>query len=149
MKESVKITIEKVIHFWKISRIPTKTEIHSREKLERLFKTWKNLQKSASRKSDRQTENEMNFCKDIDKLFDIAHADAMNLIKEKEDREFLINQREGRVGYIGNIDRKTEKRVANSFERKEASERNAERKINAMLVDMRSKCQLVGQIIRN
>lgn len=43
----------------------------------------------------------------MDNLFDIAHADALQLIKIEEDKIFLQHQREiDRVGYMGGVDKK-------------------------------------------
>jgi hypothetical protein len=43
----------------------------------------------------------------LDNLFDIAYADAFQLIKIEEDKIFLKHQREpGRVGYLGGVDKK-------------------------------------------
>ena len=39
-------------------------------------------------------------------LFDIAHADALTIIRIQEDRDFLLAQREpGRRGYMGSVDK--------------------------------------------
>lgn len=43
----------------------------------------------------------------MNNLFDIAHKDALNIIKIEEDRQFLNLQRqEGRVGYMAGVDKK-------------------------------------------
>lgn len=39
-----------------------------------------------------QKKNEKEIVENLEKLFDIAHADALNQLKE-EDAQFLINQR--------------------------------------------------------
>lgn len=49
------------------------------------------------------------FTKELDKLFDIAHANAMNSNKIAEDREFLIDQRGERKMIMTSIDKKLEK----------------------------------------
>ncbi|KMQ83815.1 adenylate kinase 9-like protein [Lasius niger] len=44
----------------------------------------------------------------MEDLFDIAHANALEIIKIEEDRQFLISQRQkGRIGVIRGIDKKT------------------------------------------
>ena len=66
------------------------------------------------RASTTQTANKNVFCEEIDRIFDIAHADAMSLITIEEDRLFLINQRGERKGYMAGVDMalaKTEERV--------------------------------------
>ena len=127
VKESVKLAILQVLPFWQISRIPTKSELHAREKLEKLFLKWKGLQKHALRKTDTQIRKESDFLSEIDKLFDIAHADALSLIKIEEDKDFLLNQRSGRKGYIGSLDIELAEKEERALKRKEAAE-NYEKK---------------------
>ena len=51
------------------------------------------------------TEKEHVFEKSLNGLFDIAHQNALELIKIPEDREFLLAQREeGRRGKMGSVD---------------------------------------------
>ena len=58
----------------------------------------------------------------LDDVFDIAHADAMKIIKIEEDKLFLISQRKkGRPGSMSGGDRKLLKR-----ERKQASRNDQE-----------------------
>ena len=45
------------------------------------------LKKNASRKSDTQATNERSFVDILDDLFDIAHMNALKIIKIPEDRE--------------------------------------------------------------
>ncbi|GBM45488.1 hypothetical protein AVEN_210221-1 [Araneus ventricosus] len=72
----------------------------------------KKREKSACRRSETQEENERNFISDLNNLFDIAHANALEIIKIEEDRKFLLSQRErGRRGYLMGIDMKLAKRV--------------------------------------
>ncbi|GBN60140.1 hypothetical protein AVEN_271545-1 [Araneus ventricosus] len=76
-----------------------------------MYNYWRNLQKSAYRRSETQEENERNFISDLNNLFDIAHANALEIIKIEEDRKFLLSQREpGRRGCLMGIDMKLEKR---------------------------------------
>ena len=75
---------------------------------------------------------EKDFKADLENLFDIAHANALQMIRIEEDREFLLAQREeGRRGYMAVIDkqfaaqedRKKEKKSINDSE-KENKKRN-------------------------
>ena len=54
--------------------------IHARERVEKLFLPWKELQKAVLRKTDTQIRKEEKFTADLDKLFDIVHAKVVNLI---------------------------------------------------------------------
>lgn len=75
-------------------------------KLEKLFSEWKNLKKSKSRTTATQKKNEQEFIEKNEELFDISHANAMDIMDEEEDKKFLEMQRKkGRPGIIGGIDR--------------------------------------------
>jgi hypothetical protein len=64
------------------------------------------FQKAASRRTETQQLKEDAFSTGLD-LFDVAHVDALSLIKIAEDREFLLAQREkGRRGYLAGVDTK-------------------------------------------
>lgn len=92
-------TVKKVEEFWNRARIPTKHSQDIIKKVEKLFAEWQSLKKNANRRSKTQISNEEMFTSDFNDLFDIAHADALNLIKIPEDQEFLLAQREkGRHG---------------------------------------------------
>lgn len=48
----------------------------------------------------------------LSNLFDIAHANAMKIMTNEEDRQFLINQRGDRLGQIGSVDKASVKKQA-------------------------------------
>lgn len=59
----------------------------------------KNLQKTCKRRSPLQEKRERDFMEKFDDLFDIAAANAIDVINIEEDKLFLINQRKkGRPG---------------------------------------------------
>ncbi|GBM92099.1 hypothetical protein AVEN_96542-1 [Araneus ventricosus] len=61
-------------------------------------------------------------------LYDIAHADAFQLIKIEEDKVFLLRQREpGRVGFLGVIDKKLSEKQEKVLEKKEIKEKRREK----------------------
>ena len=94
--------------FWKNARIPTQRKDHIAEKVTKLFTEWANLKKNKENKKKRSSqliENENNFNKRLDNLFDVAHKNAMELIQIEEDRQFLLYQRDGRQGRMGTIDK--------------------------------------------
>ncbi|GBN23001.1 hypothetical protein AVEN_206718-1 [Araneus ventricosus] len=99
-------------HFLGESKDSNKQAIpHCVEKIMKMYNYWRNLQKSACRRSETQEENEHNFISDLNNLFDIAHANALEIIKIEEDRKFLLSQREPkRRGCLMGIDMKLEKR---------------------------------------
>jgi hypothetical protein len=75
------------------------------KKLEKLFCTWKGLKKTMD-VEEKQQCNEAKFLAEIVELFDIAHANALDLINNEEDNVFLLSQRKmGRPGYMGSVDK--------------------------------------------
>lgn len=104
-REASSTVIETVLEFWHRARIPTRAIQHCQQKLEDLFDEWRALKKNMSRQTETQRKNEAQFCDVLEDLFDIAHADALELVKISEDREFLIAQREkGRRGCMAGVD---------------------------------------------
>ena len=70
-----------------------------------MFFEWKGLLKHRKRTTSAHKEKEAQFVERLEDLFDIAHANALNIMKIKEDKDFLISQRQkGRLGSIGGID---------------------------------------------
>lgn len=58
-----------------------------------MFKGWQNLKKNKENKAKRSTSlkvRESNWSHDVVELLDIAHADASQMIKIKEDKQFLF-----------------------------------------------------------
>ncbi|GBO04693.1 hypothetical protein AVEN_19393-1 [Araneus ventricosus] len=75
-------------------------------KLVNVYQVWRDLQKNAKKLKGvfkQRQELESN----LDNLFDIAHADALQLMKIEHDRMFLERQREpGRPGHLSGVDKK-------------------------------------------
>lgn len=119
LKTSAELVIKEVLIFWEKARIKTRQDYHCVQKLLNVHTSWNTLNKNKNRTTETQKNYEKNFVETLDQLFDIAHADALNLLKG-EDKEFLINQRKPeREGCLTGVDVKanaTEKRRA---ERKE------------------------------
>lgn len=100
--ESATLVIKEVILFWEKARLPTQQSHRAVQKLTDLYKKWRKLQKNAGKFFNKEKEEA--FSRGLDNLFDIAHGDVMNMVDEKG-KEFLLNQRkDGRVGYIGDIE---------------------------------------------
>ena len=108
IKEAARLTVLEVFVFWEKGRIPCQLLKHCIPKVEKLYNEWRDLQKSASRKSKTQEEKVLQFTSKFDDLFDIATKDALSRMTIEEDREFLTMQRKkGRPGSIGGVDMKT------------------------------------------
>ena len=102
---SADAVVNKVTEFWEKARIPIIRKDHSIAKLQKLYVKYQQLKKGRKRRSPCQIQKEETFGKCLRDLFDIASADALSTIDNKEDRDFLIAQREpGRRGTLGSID---------------------------------------------
>lgn len=106
-REASVAVINTVMKFWDKARIPTRAVQHCQQKLEDLFDKWRALKKNRGRNTETQRKNEADFINSLDDLFDIAHSDALQLIKIPEDVDFLLAQREkGRRGSMVGVDMK-------------------------------------------
>lgn len=106
LRESSRLVVAEVSTFWQKARIPTHHEKHCIEKLEKLYNKWRDITKHHGRKTECQNRKETEFQDKLDDLFDIAHANAFELIKIQEDKEFLKKQREkGRPGCMLGTDK--------------------------------------------
>ena len=105
LHESAAAVIKEVSVFWDKARIPVRPQHHAIKQLETLHDKWQKLKKNAKRTSETQQCNVQAFVDELEDLFDIAHRDALSLIKIPEDRDFLLAQREkGRRGCMGAVD---------------------------------------------
>lgn len=127
VNESANLTIRECIIYWEKARIPTKSLPNCVKKLVALYQVWRNLQKDANKTQDVFEQRRQEFVTNINNLFDIAHADALQLIKINEDKIFLQRQREpGRPGHLAGVDKKlTEKEEKASFRNIQEQKRRA------------------------
>ncbi|KAE9528104.1 hypothetical protein AGLY_012526 [Aphis glycines] len=110
VKESSTVITQELLYFWKCARIPTMNDYNITPKIEKEYMNWRALQKGKSRRSQPQIKKEEVFKDRLTDLFDIAHLNALQIIKIDEDKKFLLAQREkGRKGCMIGIDRKLEK----------------------------------------
>ena len=102
IRQSLTSTIKEIATFWYKARIPTRDVQNCQTKQEKLFEGWCLLKKNKGRQSVKQQSREAEFLCKLDNLFDIAHANTMNIMKIKEDKQFLQAQREkGRKWLVG------------------------------------------------
>ncbi|KAG0725806.1 hypothetical protein GWK47_037884 [Chionoecetes opilio] len=75
-------------------------------KIEKLHGEYELLKKGRYRRSEAQISKEKDFEVLLDNLFDVAHGNALTMMTNQEDKEFLLAQREpGRRGRIlGGVD---------------------------------------------
>lgn len=93
LDNSAKLTIDECIIFWKKARIPTQEAKKCVSKLKHEYEKWRNIRKHASRTTDTQKKNEATYEKNLNHLFDIAKADALALMEDENDKQFLLRER--------------------------------------------------------
>lgn len=104
-RESARLVVREVMLFWDKARIPTRKECHCIDQLIDIYNNWSAIRKSKSRRNGLQERREKEFRDNLDDLFDIAHVNALECMKNQADKEFLTRQREkGRPGCMLGID---------------------------------------------
>ena len=123
-KDAVREVLTEVCEIWARARVPTADLRNIIPKLENLIKTYRNICRNKGRQGPAQITKEKDFESSISQLFDIAHHQAMELIRNDEDRVFLVDQRTTRKMCMGKVDKeltekeeRTEKRFQNEKER--------------------------------
>ncbi|KAL7644756.1 UNVERIFIED_CONTAM: hypothetical protein RMT77_004569 [Armadillidium vulgare] len=107
LRDSARITIQEVLVFWGKARIPTKHVKDAITKLEKLHAEWRNVQKDQDKQSEAAKNKINEFASKVDDIFDIAHQDALAMMKSEESKEFLLKQREkARPGSMLGVDLK-------------------------------------------
>ena len=117
VKQAVSSVTSDVLKVWEAARIPTQARQHVIKKLQSLYDDWLKLKKNKENKK-KQSENLLNkqteWNESLDNLFDIAHADALNIIDIEDDKKFLLLQREPkRKGKMAGEDKKFAKNIEN------------------------------------
>ena len=127
LKDSINKTTEMLLQVWGKARIPTKAPNHVVEHMRKLHAEWQGLKKLINRVSTSNLKNQQMFQECLGDLFDVAHRDAMLLVKIEEDRLFLEAQREkGRRGAMLGIDRNLTQQEERVRKRKAADEKRVE-----------------------
>lgn len=131
VRDACHATAVDVLEMWAKAHIPTRLKKHVVDKVESMFREWEKLRKNKENKAKRseglqQKENE--WKEGLEDLFDIAHADTMELMTIEEDKEFLQAQRKkGRPGKLGSLDTALLKKEALAQKRQEDKERRRKR----------------------
>ena len=86
--------IQAISFIWRKAGILIRAQRHSIPKLEKLFAHWQRLQKHKTRQTAGHKAKEDEFVKRLGDLFDIAHADALRIIKIPKDKAFLVAERQ-------------------------------------------------------
>lgn len=107
LSESAYLVIDECTIFWKKARIPTKDRADCMKKLKKSYEVWRSLEKRKKRESETFKFQVKEFEQSLDNLFDIAHANAFDIMKIDIDKEFLRSQRKpGRPGCLLGVDMK-------------------------------------------
>lgn len=107
--ESASLVADEVAIFYSKARIPVAKPYNNNLKVQRLVDEYKDLQKGSQRNNEKQIQNEKTFVDKLDDLFDMAHVDALDMIKDTDVRQFLNSQRQkGRVGCLLGVEEKKE-----------------------------------------
>ena len=129
-EKSAELVIKQVESFWLRAQIPIRETRRSIEKLLRLYDEYVKLHKNKSRKDRSQKQKEKSFCERFEDLFDIAHGDALNLLKSEKVKTFLFSQRQkGRIGCLDDITGVSKETVNNASSRKKQSKNAKKRKL--------------------
>lgn len=98
-KDSENLAIKEITIFWNKASIPTQKFDRCRDKLDKLYLEYRQVQKHKL--------FEENFIIKLNKLFDIGHGNVLKQINE-EQKAFLLDQRSDfPKKYIGNVVPKT------------------------------------------
>ena len=103
-KDAVKSVVQQICDIWAKARIPVAEQRNIVRKFEALLDKYRNICRNKNRGGQAQQSKEDDFVYSISLLFDIAHQDAMNLIKIEEDEVFLTDQRSERKYVMGGVD---------------------------------------------
>ena len=83
-----------VVQFWDMARIPTIRKDNIVTNIEKLHRKYELIKKGRYRRSEAQISKEKDFELLLDNLFDVAHGNALTMMTNQEDKEFLLAQRE-------------------------------------------------------
>ena len=97
VRDSATTVADMILVFWDKARIPCKLKRNLIPAIEKLVDKYKKLRKNKENKQKRSKglqEKEDRFSDDLDNLFDVAHANALSLIKIEEDTLFVSTEGE-------------------------------------------------------
>lgn len=103
-ENTVNSVCSQIKNYWNKTGIPTSRDQYIKNKILALYKKWKRLLKSSNKikKSEKEESKIRDFSAELDNLFDIAHKNALKLLKKSPiQKRFLLSQRKkGREGSL-------------------------------------------------
>ena len=107
VRDSATIVVNCVTNVWDQAKIPIICKDTVVSKVEKLYKHYQSIKRGKSRRSALQKQKKIEFVAELPNLFDIASTNALAVMENQEDREFLLAQREpGHRGTMGAADHK-------------------------------------------
>ncbi|KAF0705549.1 Uncharacterized protein FWK35_00037982, partial [Aphis craccivora] len=94
VKKSIRTTVETVLEIWERARIPTRRIDSVQRTLSKLVDEYNLLKKNRNNSLESCRMKEEVFKGDLVDIFDIAVKDALNIMKNEDDKIFLVMQRE-------------------------------------------------------
>lgn len=139
--ESARLTIDSALIFWQQARIPTRDPHKCADKLIKLYNIWDSLKKTSVENMKMSTKEKYDkFIDELDDLFDIAHSDALTMMRIDEDKKFLEKQRmKGRPGSMLGIDQNLADKETRSQVRKQQEEARKSKHAEASKVQQNGK----------
>lgn len=119
IRDACRLAVEEIIPIW-TAGIGTDALMEVKNattKLQNIFKEWIELKRSMYRKTNLRREA---FIESLDKLFDIARSDAIEIIKEQEDRDFYLSMKEDRAAYMSCVDKKWVKKLNSKMKKNQS-----------------------------
>lgn len=123
IKQTVRESACDILTVWKKAGISTTLKKHVIQKIEQYFIEVQKLKRNKENKAKRLEgikQKEQKGQHKLEDLFDIVHANALNMIRIEEDRQFLLAQRQkGYPGQISGLD------IANAIKEAKKKEKEA------------------------
>lgn len=124
VNESIRLTIIELMEIWQKARIPTQRIDSGERKLKKLYDRYQLLKKNRTTPLESCRLKEQSFKDELQKLFDIAPKDVMEIMSNVDDKQFLAMQRMDVTSCsMAGVDRKLLEKEARKRAREEASDR--------------------------
>ncbi|XP_046383718.1 uncharacterized protein LOC124154192 [Ischnura elegans] len=104
-KDVARHTGSALLEFWAEANIPTQNARDVIKKLLNVYREYRRLGKDKGLKCRKSDMKRQLFTSKLDRLPDIGHKKAMELIKIDDDRQFYVSMQSDRIGYMGGIDK--------------------------------------------
>ena len=85
LREAIATVDTEVVAFWNRARIPVTQSQNRMKRIEKIYQEWRDLGKRKARMTTTETDRRSIFTKSLLNLFDIAHKDALCLMKNEDD----------------------------------------------------------------